>query len=341
MPEDYVRFYSEPGNKVEIVPGIRLTAATLKNTDSGGMQVSKRTQYFYSGPGYKLMSILTLPPDGSGQKRSVPGIVLCHGPGGYGIPELTEQDQLMINVANRLAQAGYGSLRFYYRGVGESEGPLYRLIPMEQVEDIRNAISFMQVQNSIDPERIGLFGAAIGGSHASYVAAIDERVKCMVSINGMGNWGRWLKLQRSEREWQDFLQRIHVDSISRVITGKPEIVNIQKVILPDPVTRKEAERTLKDNPNLATNLVSLDSALPMMDYCPEDYVSRISPRAAMWIGAAGDALVPNLESETVFRNAQDPKKLELIDGETHHDLYRGLGFERVISLAKNWFDLYL
>jgi alpha/beta superfamily hydrolase len=287
------------------------------------------------------MSVLTFPPDGSGKNKPTPGIVLCHGPGGYGILELTEQDSLMINVANWLAQEGYASLRFYYRGVGESEGPLYRLIPMEQVEDIRNAISFIQVQNGVDPDRIGLLGAAIGGSHASYVAAIDERVKCMVSINGMGNWGRWLKSMRSDQEWQEFLRRVQTDSRSRVITGKPENVNLQEVILPDPETREERKQLLKENPALAGNLVSLDSAVAMMDYRPEDYVSRISPRAAMWIGSAGDALVPNLEPETMFRNARAPKKLELVQGEAHHGLYRGKGFETMMHLATKWFDSYL
>lgn len=303
--------------------------------------MSSKKLRFYSGPGYRLMAVLTLPPDDSKRRGLVPGIVLCHGPGGYGMSGFTEKDPLMVPVGDWLAKAGYASLRFYYRGVGDSEGPLYRLMPMEQVEDIRNAISFMQIQKGIDPDRIGLFGAAIGGGLAAYVAAVDARVKCMVSVHGSGNWRRWLKGRRTEQEWQDFLNRVNADARARVVSGKSESVNIQEVLVPDEHTRKFGEQAVTKNPEMARNLVSLESAVPMMDYQPENYVSRISPRAAMWIGAAGDLLVPNLEAKTMFNNAGDPKKLELIEGETHHGLYHGPGFEKMMRLATDWFDAYL
>src|SRR5271155_4010986 len=90
----------------------------------------RRPVSFYS-EGSRIAADLFLPADFEpGQKR--PGIVLCHG--------FTGVRQLMLpEYAQRFAEAGYASLIFDYRGFGDSEGTKWRLLPLEQVDDIRNA----------------------------------------------------------------------------------------------------------------------------------------------------------------------------------------------------------
>ena len=96
----------------------------------------ERKIYFYSGPGLKLSGFLSVPPNYDKKAGKLPGVVLCHGPGGYKNPEAVAKDTLMPAVSQWLNRAGFVTLRFSYRGVGESEGPDYRLIPLEQVEDL-------------------------------------------------------------------------------------------------------------------------------------------------------------------------------------------------------------
>jgi len=57
-------------------------------------------------------------------------------------------------VATAFTEAGYVTLTFDYRGFGTSEGPRWRLIPMEEVEDIRNAITFLQSRPEVDKEKL-------------------------------------------------------------------------------------------------------------------------------------------------------------------------------------------
>ena len=130
---------------------------------------------------------------------------------------------------------GYAVLRFDYRGFGQSEGPKHRLIPSEQVEDIRNAITCMQQQAEVDGERIGLWGPSSGGANVSYTTGIDPRVKCMVSVSGMGDMGRWLKTIRRYWEWREFLNTLEDDRKQRVRTGTSALMVTSKIVLLSPL----------------------------------------------------------------------------------------------------------
>ena len=304
----------------------------------------ERRVYFYSGPGLKLTGFLSVPPDyeeGAGKR---PGVVLCQGPGGYKNPEVVARDTLMPAVSQWLNRAGFVALRFSYRGVGESEGPDYRLIPLEQVEDIGNVITFIQQQEEVDTNRIGLFGAATGGANVSYVAGIDPRVKCMVSVSGMGDLGRWARSTRRYWEWLEWLQVLDKDRVDRVLTGKSRIVELTEIIPPDPAAKREAAKMAAISSELKVTsamLLSLESAEAISNYRPETVVGRISPRAAMWICAGNDALVPIDESRSMYQQAKEPKKLVILEGVEHHALYHAPAFEQVMTHATEWFDTYL
>jgi Predicted hydrolase of the alpha/beta superfamily len=101
---------------------------------------------FYSN-GHRLSGILRIPEEfKDGEKK--PGIVVCHGFAAF--KEMVPLPQ----VATAFTEAGYVTLTFDYRGFGTSEGPRWRLIPMEEVEDIRNAITFLQSRPEVDKEKL-------------------------------------------------------------------------------------------------------------------------------------------------------------------------------------------
>ena len=121
----------------------------------------ERPVSFYTGPGLKLSAILELPDTcRRGSKR--PGIILCHAGTG-------NREAFLPEVSQWLVKTGYVVMRFDYRGFGQSEGPKQRLIPFEQVEDIRNAINCMQDQDEVEGERIGLWGPSSGGANVSAI----------------------------------------------------------------------------------------------------------------------------------------------------------------------------
>ena len=287
---------------------------------------------FYSSPGLKLAGILEIPEEGGkGDKR--PGIVLCHA--GTGTKEI-----FMPEVSKWLVGKGYVVLRFDYRGFGESEGPECRLIPLEQVEDIRNAITFLQQQDEVDEGRIGLWGPSTGGANVSYTAGVDTRVKCMVSVSGMGDMRRFLRDIRRYWEWEEFLKTLEEDRVNRMLTGESRRVVTAEIILPVPTSGMDTLPT-PNNPGAQKNELALESADAMIQYRPETVVDRISPRAAMWICTVEDTVVPIVESKSMYKNAYEPKKLVAIEGFKHYELYHSKGLELVMTNATEWFDTYL
>src|SRR6516164_2039722 len=123
---------------------------------SGGVVMNQRTVNFFSEE-TRMEGDLFLPVDLKANERR-PGVVLCHGFTGV-------RSLILGDYAKAFAQAGFVALTFDYRGYGGSEGIRRRLIPMEQIDDIRNAISFFETLPEVDPDRIGLWGTSFGGAN--------------------------------------------------------------------------------------------------------------------------------------------------------------------------------
>lgn len=288
---------------------------------------SENNVHFYSD-GLRLAANLFL-PEGTGP---YPGIVLCHG--FTGIKEL-----ILPEYARRFAAAGYAALTFDYRGFGDSEGPRWRLIPWEQVTDIRNAITFLQCQPEVDPQRIGLWGTSYGGAHVPCVAGIDERVKCAVAQVGFGDGERLFRRKSTDQEATMLLAMLQEDRRQRVLTGKSAMVDPLQVLADEDSVSFFTE-AIKQFPELRCQ-VSLEMAEATLEYKPEEVVHRISPRALLLIAVEHDLPCPKEEYESMYAKAGEPKKLVVLPGLRHYDVYGGQGAVKTAEMALDWYGQHL
>lgn len=121
-------------------------------------------------------SVTFYTPDRVASGDRCPAIVMAHGIG------LTKEMGLP-QFAEFFVQAGFVVSLFDYRYQGASEGePRGQMLPTEQQEDFRNAITWTQLQNEVDPDRIGLWGFSYSGGHALHLAAFDPRVKAIAPL---------------------------------------------------------------------------------------------------------------------------------------------------------------
>ena len=127
---------------------------------------------FKSG-GVTCVGDLYRPP---GRKRGrLPAIVMGHG---FSLVKST-----LVAQAESLADAGFLVLAIDYRSFGRSGGRVRgQLFPLNEAEDYRAAISYLQSRRDVDASRIGLWGASFAGALVSYIGAVDERVKAVCAV---------------------------------------------------------------------------------------------------------------------------------------------------------------
>jgi hypothetical protein len=94
-------------------------------------------------------------------------------------------------------------LNFDYKAWGDSDGAKTRLAPYSRVADVQAALTFMGAQPQVNEARLGIYGTSYGGATVVFVAAIDPRVKCVVSVVGIGNGARWMRSVRRPDEYHD------------------------------------------------------------------------------------------------------------------------------------------
>ena len=295
-------------------------------------QVMKKQPISFYSEGYHLDGDLYL-PDGLAETDIRAGVVLCHGYTGV-------KDLYLPDNASVLCEAGYIVLTFDYKGWGKSEGARDRLAPYSRVADVQAAITFLGAQSQVNEDAIGIYGTSYGGATVGWTAAIDRRVKCVVSVVGVGHGQRWMRSVRRPDEWIDLLERSKDDRVQRTMTGNSQRADRSEILLPDRQSAALAAAARKDNPN-AINTLPLDYIDETLQFHAEWLVDKISPRPVLFITTDDDRLVPAEESEALYQKAGEPKKLITLKGYGHYEVYVEPAFSEVMEPTTAWFQKYM
>lgn len=292
------------------------------------MTISRATQFFSCGT--RCAAVLWL-PEGASATAPRPGIVMCHGFTGI-------KEWLLPPFAEAFCTAGFAVLTFDYRGFGASDGARGRLVPQEQVEDIRNAITFLAIQPGVDAGRIGLWGTSFGCANVVQAAGIDARPKCVVGQVGFGSSPRIMRAKADPEQREQLRQMLAADAAQRVQTGISTMID-PGMVLNDEQSVVAFGAGVRAFPQLATQL-PLEAIERIMEYEPEDVVGRIAPRPLLLIGAQHDTAAPISELHHLYAAAGQPKRLEILDI-GHYEIYDPPHRTTAINLALDWFRTYL
>ena len=78
-----------------------------------------------------------------------------------------------------------------------------------------------------------------------------------------------------------------------------------------------------------------------LGFNPEWVVDRIAPRPILFITTDDDRLVPPQESEALHARAGEPKKLVVLKGFGHYEVYGGEAFRQVMDETLGWYRAHL
>jgi hypothetical protein len=121
-----------------------------------------------AGP-YKLAGVFYLPKSASASTPA-PGVIVCHG--------LGSKKENHLPYAEYMAEQGFASLAFDWRGHGESAGNL----DDHTLDDVSAAIAYLSRRPEVDKNRLALRATSMGAFMGILAAAQDTRIKAVVAI---------------------------------------------------------------------------------------------------------------------------------------------------------------
>lgn len=279
-------------------------------------------------------------PAGSSPSKRCPGIVIARG--------FSSVRTSNVEVGRYFERLGYVVLSIDFRTFGESHGePRGQLFPLNQVEDYRSAVSYLQARVEVDPDLIGLWGPSFAGGIVIYAAAFDRRVKAVVAQAPIVDGRRWMKSLRTADQWEDLLVKLEHDRRRRFHVGLGERIKVtgrgsngEFCAMPADEDFVNYFDKLRANP-IWRDDITLESVERILEFNPASVIELISPRGLMIIATTGyDPMHPIDEVQRAYALAREPKELVLLPGD-QVALYGDPGLSNALGHSVRWFDRFL
>lgn len=215
-----------------------------------------------------------------------------------GFKELTH----LSHLAKALVEKNFCVLRFDFSDcVGKSEGTCEDMTLMHQVRDTFSAIDFLETQDKVDSNKIGVAGHSLGGTTAIVSAANDSRIKAIVNIAGLAS-AKWDVLFKEKvPEWEE----------TGFITFKT-------------FTKGEVK-------------IKYGFYKDLKKYSASEIVKQVHVPIRI-IHGDNDKIVPLKNGEEIFKNANEPKDLHIVKDADH--MFSNNEPE-MIQATIEWFEKYL
>lgn len=223
--------------------------------------------------------------------------------------------------AGQLTKRGFICFGFDYRGMADSEGEKGTVLIEQQVEDIRNAVTFLQTQEEVDDRRIGLVGWGMGAANVVLAAEKEHNVAGVAALNGFYDGERWLKSIHTYDEWTRILDELQEDRVRRVLEGESKLADTFAHYPLDPATKDYVGKELEQVYGFGhpTRLQFTESIIELkVERAVQHFAST-----PLFIGhGSRNTLHPFAEAEALYAAASSPKALYTIDGR-HNDFMYG------------------
>ena len=135
----------------------------------------RQSAVMFKAKGLNFEGVVATPEGADGP---FPGVVICHPHPLFGG---NMDNNVVLSVAYALVQEGFATLRFNFRGVGNSEGE-HTKGELEH-QEAQGALDFLRAWKEVDGGTIGLVGYSFGTSVILRSAAVQKRPKVFAFIS--------------------------------------------------------------------------------------------------------------------------------------------------------------
>jgi uncharacterized protein len=303
---------------------------------------SVRESVRFRSDGLELAGHLYRPPEAAPAERTA-ALVMAG-------PMTSVKEETVPHYAAPLAEAGYTVLTFDNRNFGESEGePRQHLDTSQQVEDLKNAVSYLLTRDDVDPERLGLACVCMGAGYALAVASMDLRVKALAVVAGAYNITDTYRELLGDEGFAGYLETLNSARGRQYESGEiqymPAIAGPPDYA-PSAMPVQEAyEYYSRAHATEAPNWENRLTVASMEHIVGWNILHRahlVAPRPLLVIHGTTDVLLPPRYAQEVFDRAGEPKQLHWIETSNHVELYDQAPFvPEAIDTLVDWLAPHL
>jgi hypothetical protein len=245
--------------------------------------------------------------------------------------------------AEAFARAGFVALVFDYRHWGDSEGePRNQLFPLDEVEDVRNAITWTAGQPEVDASRVSLWGTSFGGGIAVYTATFDRRVKAAIAqVPYLVDLET--RFRQDPEGWTREAELLQQDRTERYTTGRVNRIKIVSAegdpcVIPGQEAYDEYHALVRESPKQPPtwrNEVTLESLEKIREFDPVHTLPFLSPTPLLIVAGLNDSLVPIESLRGARRRAGRHATIKELPIR-HFEIYGEPWLSRVTSEEISW-----
>ena len=262
---------------------------------------------------------------------------------------------VLPHIAKIVNEEGVQVFTFDYAGFGESSGAhRQHLDPWQQISDYRNALTYAESRDDVDASRLGCLGISYSGGHVLILAAIDPRIKSIVSIVPVVDGYNNLRRAHGERRFADLQAAILADRRQRVITssagnkgGNDGTIAMasrtpydELSVWPFPRVHEVFMQVKQGEAPLHEHWSTMESAELLLNYSVSPFLDRLLNTRVMMIVAEGDNITAwDLEIQAFNQIPAPGKRVEILHGVSHMSLYSDRADTNIAAAhAKDWFS---
>jgi fermentation-respiration switch protein FrsA (DUF1100 family) len=243
--------------------------------------------------------------------------------------------------AEVFAEAGLGALIFDYRTFGGSSGePRQHIDPWMQIEDYRNALSYLESRGDVDPERLAAWGISYSGGHVLILGAVDERVRAICSIVPVIDGWDNLRISHGTVSFRALLAALQLARRQLYATGEHTYIDHQPERLgavgtfPFPHSRETFKRlTASEGPGYKGRATAASSEM-LLAYSVRPFLSRLLATPTLMCVAEGDDHTHwDLAAEAFDSIPGARKQLHVVPRAGHLTLYEDVDVRRTVAAA--------
>jgi len=135
----------------------------------------RQSAVMFKANGFNFEGIVATPDDGAG---FVPGVVICHPHPLFGG---NMDNNVVLSVAFALVEQGFATLRFNFRGVGNSQGQHSK--GEQEHQEALGALEMLKAWPGVNGRRLGLAGYSFGSGVILGSAALHKKAGAIALIS--------------------------------------------------------------------------------------------------------------------------------------------------------------